>query len=156
MICRWSQDDDNGLVELAASGMSASQIAKELGVTRNAVIGRASRMGVQIGASRPQAGKKSEKSGIVKRKPAVVKSGGGYRVSARIEIERPDEGAALAFTPICAPVTINQLSDAVCRFPVSTNSPAQMYCGAEPSPRRVYCAYHAAICYQPARDKAAA
>ena len=48
----WTDDRVEKLRELLDKGLSASQIAKELaeGVTRNAVIGKAHRMGL---ASRP-------------------------------------------------------------------------------------------------------
>lgn len=44
----WTPDDQDELVRLARAGMSASQIAAALGVTKNAVIGRCHRTGVSL------------------------------------------------------------------------------------------------------------
>jgi DNA-binding CsgD family transcriptional regulator len=45
-VKKWGQDQNNRLRALSASGMTGSQIAEELGVTRNAVLGRKLRMGI--------------------------------------------------------------------------------------------------------------
>lgn len=51
----WSPEDTNRLRELADLGWSARRIGKALNKTRNAVIGRAWRMGIQLhGRSGPQ------------------------------------------------------------------------------------------------------
>ena len=64
----WTEDRVEKLSELWDKGLSASQIAKELaeGVTRNAVIGKAHRMGL---ASRPS----PVKSDPAKRAAAAAK-----------------------------------------------------------------------------------
>lgn len=54
---KWETDQDERLKALVLEGLSASQIAKEmrLGLTRNAIIGRISRMGLHLQLSRPSA-----------------------------------------------------------------------------------------------------
>jgi GcrA cell cycle regulator len=45
---RWATDADKQLQELVRTGLSASLIADNLGVTKNAVIGRARRLGLAL------------------------------------------------------------------------------------------------------------
>lgn len=47
----WTDDKVGKLTRLAADRWSASQIAAEIGVSRNSVIGKAHRLGVQINSS---------------------------------------------------------------------------------------------------------
>ncbi len=48
----WTDEDDAELKSLAMQGLSAGVIGKEMKVTRNAVIGRAHRLGVRLGRVR--------------------------------------------------------------------------------------------------------
>jgi DNA-binding CsgD family transcriptional regulator len=53
---RWTSDADKRLVELVRTGLSASLIAENLSVTKNAVIGRATRLGLTLRAEKRRPG----------------------------------------------------------------------------------------------------
>jgi len=57
ILHRWPPERDAVLRELAAAGQSATVIAARLGCTRNAVIGRAARKGVQLNCHSDHGGK---------------------------------------------------------------------------------------------------
>lgn len=49
----WTEERHGQLVTLAQRGMTASQVAEELGTTRNAILGRAHRHGIKFLGARP-------------------------------------------------------------------------------------------------------
>lgn len=53
----WNFESCDRLRQLAAEGLSASEIGRELGVSRSAVLGKARRLGVTIGGGRGPGGK---------------------------------------------------------------------------------------------------
>ncbi len=52
----WTPERIEQLRNFATSGLSSSQIAAEIGVTRNAVIGKLHRLGLVAGAARGRTG----------------------------------------------------------------------------------------------------
>ena len=60
------------------------------------------------------------------------------------------EGVVL---PMSLRVTIIELKEAMCRWPLGDpSSPDFRYCGS-PAANGPYCAYHARLAYQPAQDR---
>lgn len=53
MLYKWSTDQTSRLVELRKSGMSADKIAKEMKISRNAVLGKLLRLGMLGKAKTP-------------------------------------------------------------------------------------------------------
>lgn len=122
----WPPERIELLKQLWAEGLSASQIAAEFGLTRNAIIGKVHRLGLekrgrgQNMARRPR----TVRTTPFKALPAIVKS-----VPLPPEPELP---------PSCAPVTLMQLEDRQCRWPVG-----DLYCGAPAD--KSWCTYHARL-----------
>lgn len=157
----WAPEHNETLRHLAGLGYSASQIAAELGRTRNAVIGRASRMQVQLGIA---------KDGVTLRRVVTDKPSRAKRIRHRQAIsvaKRPEpalaryvpERAPVAIVPVAAPepvlagepVTLDQLTRRSCRYiagdPLKLAAP---FCGAERRAGSAYCAAHHRLCYVPA------
>jgi GcrA cell cycle regulator len=146
------------------AGLTCSQIANEIGVTRNAVIGKMSRMGL----SRPR--------DVIGRQLERRRASGASRVKmpklrrpkrSHINIFDQHEMLAAAFpdgrvedVPIhngrgC---TLLELSQAKCRWPVNNPGAEDFcYCGNESVKGLPYCLGHARIAYRPAgRSRSAA
>ncbi len=139
----WNDARVDLLTKLWRDGLSASQIAKQLGgVTRNAVIGKVHRLGL---AGRPHPPKASRGGGRVRRPRASPRS--AVRSAAPPASPRPsprmriDDGPGLA-----SPLT---LGPRMCKWPIGDPaSESFSFCGrsVEAGP---YCCAHAAVAYRP-------
>ena len=142
----WTEDRVGVLKKLWLEGLSASQIAKQLGgVTRNAVIGKVHRLGLS-GRATPS-------------KPArvVVARAPRPRLQPTVQPRRADAPvptltlAARVETPGSA--TVLTLGHHMCKWPIGDPSSREFtFCGqgADHGP---YCAGHAALAYQPPQRK---
>lgn len=129
----WTEERVEKLRELWDKGLSASQIAKELaeGVTRNAVIGKAHRMGL---ASRPS----PVKSDPAKRTAATAK-----------KKTAPKKETVKAKVPTTGKVTILDLTESMCKWPIGhPGEPDFHFCGKPSQPTFPYCANHCIEAYQ--------
>lgn len=145
----WSQQATDRMIELWGAGVSASILADRLNaefgttLTRNAVLGRAFRVGLP--------GRPTTESRIVrvyKERPQPVR--------LRRKLER--EIAAIKLPPtICDQAipleqrkSLEQLTEHTCRWPVGdVGEEGFFFCGAEPVKDRPYCAGHCAVAYAP-------
>jgi GcrA cell cycle regulator len=119
----WNDERIDRLKGLWAEGLPASQIATELGITRNAVIGKSHRLKL---AGRP------------KHNPLTVRTGPRRAATPRVYGVEPDAGLRCS---------IHQLTADKCRWPHGDPQNADFaYCGA-PAPG-VYCDYHDRIGHQ--------
>ena len=159
----WNDERVELLKKLWKDGLSASQIAAEMGsITRNAVIGKVHRLGlsgrVKASASPVPRLRKAP------RPRSVIVSGGSRgntalapRIIQEFEIEHEAEIIPFA-QPVQAPeskrVAIIELREGVCRWPLG--DPLQQefaYCGNDSDTGRPYCCYHSTVAYQPSTDR---
>jgi GcrA cell cycle regulator len=154
----WTNERIELLQKLWLEGWSASRIAAELGngITRNAVIGKVFRLG--LSGRSGKAGHENSTAAHHKqaRRTAHRHSGGPQIVgntalvmdSLAIEIPLPRQAWEVV-VPIAEPVTILDLRESMCRWPIG--DPAQSdfrYCGAKKIPGQgPYCASHSAIAF---------
>jgi GcrA cell cycle regulator len=171
----WTDERIDLLQKLWLQGMSASRIARELadGLTRNAVIGKVYRLGLSGRVKEPAAGGVQPLPKPAPRAPAArqaaqrpqtrVAHGNSafVRGNAALAIQ-PVAYAAPApvareevVVPIVEPVTILDLRDSMCRWPLGDPTQAEFrFCGARKTPGDgPYCRCHAAIAYQPQNDR---
>ena len=166
----WTDERVARLAKLWAEGLSASQIATDLGgVTRNAVIGKVHRLGLS-GRAKP-AGKSNAGA---RRKPAARATGGTtstpkYRRprtttqtvgNTVVKIEVQEE---VAFHPkpvedLVAPVskelTLMQLTESSCKWPTGDPTmPGFSFCGHKNHDEKPYCEYHNKIAFQPPSER---
>lgn len=120
----WTDDRIEKLKQLWDEGLSASQIAKSLGegVTRNAVIGKAHRLGL-------------------KARPSPVKSDKTKaKTPARKTSAKPEEKKL---------ISLLDLTDRMCKWPLGhPGDPDFHFCGKPSEPGMPYCAGHCAEAYQ--------
>lgn len=167
----WTEDRVATLTKLWADGLSASQIAKQLGgVTRNAVIGKVHRLGLS-GRAKPSsparkaaarktaastASRASSPAPKPKPKPARAPSVPRTpRVIAQVQTppEPPLEAKLMSNGKFA---TILTITDHMCKWPIG--DPGQdnfRFCGRKTDPEEPYCVAHSRVAYQPSRRRGA-
>lgn len=154
----WTDDRVELLRKLWLEGLSASQIANELGgVTRNAVIGKVHRMGLsgRVKASSASARPKrnTARAGGVKTARGNIKSNTGKTGLANVAVHKPAPIIDLP-EPVIKMLNLLQLTDQTCRWPVGDPQEEDFgFCGNSPREGDPYCEYHCRLAYQPAMDR---
>jgi GcrA cell cycle regulator len=170
----WTDERVELLNKLVAGRLSASQIAAELGqgITRNAVIGKVARLGLQLKGLAPRGRAPSkaparppalppkpnaDRPGImaVASGVAAYAQGAGMKpLSSAMRFAAPaaplDEAgkaAALALPPLVP--SLLELREGQCKFP--SGESGFQFCGREQTPGSPYCAAHHAMSATPAR-----
>ena len=179
----WTEDRVATLTKLWADGLSASQIAKQLGgVTRNAVIGKVHRLGLS-GRAKPTKPKtastaakgagaaprsSSSKSGSSKAGPS--KTGGraaspAPATAASKSAKSASGGKPKLTVPTEAPTeakplkdgsyaTILTLTEHMCKWPIGDPGADEFrFCGRKTDPEEPYCTPHSMVAYQPSRRR---
>ena len=126
-VLTWSDDRVEQLKKLWESGLSASQIAAELGnVTRNAVIGKVHRLGLSGRAKSPSsAAPRQRKARPAQQMMRVARplSRGNTALAHAFETEmEPDPVAFDNVVPMSQRLTLLELNEATCHWPVGDPS----------------------------------
>jgi GcrA cell cycle regulator len=154
----WTDEAIDRLRALVSDGMSAGEIGREMGTSRNAIIGKARRLGVRLmgkpadGAimrANSRAAPQIAREGLRPTVPAA-RVGQGVRIrSERVErhVERAAEPVQLS-----AWITICDLNERVCHFPAGDPRDLDTfrYCGASIGEGERYCGGHRRVMYRPA------
>ena len=146
----WTAERVETLEQLWRSGRSASQIAQALGgVTRNAVIGKAHRLGLMGRPSPIRDGQTVERP---------VRVAAAPRAAVPKPVPRPPAvRAPVEPTPIApvvelagdASATILTLTERMCKWPIGDPRDEDFhFCGGANVPGRPYCDHHARRAYQ--------
>jgi len=173
----WTDERVEMLKKLWADGLSASQIAAQLGgVSRNAVIGKVHRLNLpgraksggptQVRTKRP-APNATRSSTYTANTRAVshshttrsmTRSSGATALKADAdpvayqELEtRPVEDVVV---PISRRLELVQLTERTCKWPIG--DPLQEdfhFCGNDSGEATPYCSYHARLAFQPSQDR---
>lgn len=138
----WNDERLEALKTHFAAGLSCRQIAAEIGVSRNAVIGKLSRLGLS-----------REKTGDARRpkKPRERRARSGSVPRQQFEMLRQvyDE-AAFADPSVVSEhrCSLFELSKERCRWPVNTETEAFTFCGNTPLAGMPYCQGHTRLAYR--------
>ena len=161
----WTGERVELLRQLWLDGKSASQISSILGggVTRNAVIGKVHRLGLAgrpkspavaaapIRSPRARVSPQRLGNAIAQRPRSIGNTALAF--SHDYEIETQDDTNRNVILPMSVKVTIVDLKEAMCKWPLGDPStPEFRYCGAG-SPGSPYCSFHAKLAYQPTQDR---
>lgn len=143
----WTPDRIEQLTRLFEAGHSCSQIAGEIGVTRNAVIGKLSRLGL----SRPQGDTGSRRPPV----PRGPRRTGQSRILRLLRAEAaplPSDEQAGSDRQRCS---LLELSPQNCRWPIGRPGTDDFgFCGNDPVAGLPYCPGHARLAYQPSARRA--
>lgn len=157
----WTDERVELLKKLWNDGLSASQIAVELGgITRNAVIGKVHRLGLSGRAKSPASSvprqRKPRASIALLRvaRPALRGNTAVARAPA-FEVEyEPEPEISAEVVPIGQRCTLLDLNEARCRWPIGDPGTTDFFfCGGKTAEALPYCPHHARIAYQPLSER---
>ena len=153
----WTDERVELLKKLWADGLSASQIAAELGgVTRNAVIGKVHRLGLSGRAKSPSSGiprPRKPRSHMMRVSRPMSRGSNALAHSYEMEPE-PEPELIDNIIPIGQRRTLLELNEKTCRWPIGDPAtPDFFFCGGNPLEGLPYCHYHSRVAYQPASDR---
>ena len=167
MDVNWTEERVETLRKLWADGLSASQIAAQLGsVSRNAVIGKVHRLKLssrgRSTAAAPRAKKQASTSTIVKTVKSVapmraaVATVGANALKIAFDAEpvaryRPAQDVVV---PISRKLQLVELTERTCKWPNGDPLSENFnFCGADSAETGPYCQYHSRIAFQPASER---
>ncbi|MFM8701501.1 MAG: GcrA family cell cycle regulator [Hyphomicrobiales bacterium] len=178
----WNDERVETLKKLWNQGLSASQIAGELGhgITRNAVIGKVHRLGLSGRTKSPSAPTSRQRkttrapshpmghstmtrmrqaSGRVTAGIGLPTMRGSLAISASLPmisslIEYQPASIEDVVVPISERITLMELRESTCRWPFGDPSSVDFrFCGASSPAGTPYCEFHSKLAYQPSNDR---
>ncbi len=147
----WTPAGDDQLRALWAEGLSTAKIGERVGRSKNAVVGRAHR----IGLARPSPLKRRGPPRVPRAKPLA---GAAKRVTLAPLANAAPVPAPATVAPIAVPrlgvVVALPVRRGACQFIAGEPAGARtLFCGAATVPGRSYCADHTARCFIPRTDR---
>nr|WP_316652083.1 GcrA family cell cycle regulator [uncultured Gellertiella sp.] len=177
----WTDERVEKLKKLWSEGLSASQIAAQLGgVSRNAVIGKVHRLSLpgraKAGGSAPStAARTPKRTTSAPRAPnyaaratnaaststttrTVTRAQGATMVREEVEIDAVEEmhfvPASNVVVPISRRLELVELTERTCKWPVGDPLKEDFhFCGNDSPDSSPYCGYHQKLAYQPVSDR---
>jgi len=151
----WTDERVELLKKLWAEGLSASQVAKQLGgVTRNAVIGKVHRLGLSGRAtpSRPARARPQAPRTLVRGRPDPLTAEAREEEQQRSQSAQKAEAAHIeerGLEPVQR-ATVLTLTEHTCKWPIGDpGRPGFHFCGRGADHGSPYCTEHARLAYQP-------
>jgi GcrA cell cycle regulator len=143
----WTDERVELLKSRFKAGLTCRQIADDIGVSRNAVIGKLSRLNLTRESS-GDAPRPPRKNAANRRHPKTV-PGLQYRMlQALYGAPQPAADDAPISNGHCC--SLLELSEERCRWPISTPGAADFrFCGNTPVEGLPYCAGHSRLAYRP-------
>ena len=125
------------------AGLSCREIATQIGVSRNAVIGKLSRMNLTRG--KPGAEPRQKKPAKARGTKSVPRL--QYQLLQALYDEEPTDGSEIVSVQRCS---LFELSKERCRWPISTPGADDFcFCGNPPLDGLPYCTGHTRLAYRP-------
>lgn len=139
----WTDEQVEELKHLWDKGLTTGEIGKALGVSKNAVVGKAHRLGLNSRPSPIRRGEDENTAGT--NTPA-------RQPSEKKKAAKPAPGKKAAEKEKKKLFTVNDLTSSSCRWPIGDPKDEDFhFCGKEALPDKPYCAEHAAIAYVSAK-----
>jgi GcrA cell cycle regulator len=156
----WTDAAIETLRQMALEGKSASSIAVALGApSRNAVIGKANRIGVKLTGhvhfSAPLASRPSKER---PRRPAIARTDAPLWKRAAVPAIPRERKPAWVFAEAqvgeMLKVGLEEISEGACRWPIGDPTTEEFaYCGIQTAKGRSYCAGHCRMAYKPPNSR---
>lgn len=140
----WTAERIELLKSRFEAGLSCREIADDIGVSRNAVIGKLSRLNLTRGTGR--AARSPERGQAAKGHRPGTGPRPAYRILRALNADADDEPIQTGH--YCS---LLELSEVKCRWPISTPGADDFcFCGNTPVEGLPYCAGHTRLAYRPA------
>jgi GcrA cell cycle regulator len=158
----WTDERVDQLKKLWLDGLSASQIAQELGgVTRNAVIGKVHRLGLSgraKTASHTSISRQKRSNGAAfNQKPArtIQRQLSNGQIKLVSPAERFSASTAEEMTPpVPLKLLLTELTERTCKWPIGDPQAEDFhFCGTASREGAPYCLFHSKLAYQPVTDR---
>jgi GcrA cell cycle regulator len=144
MSSTWTDAKVKMLAALAGDGWSSSQIAKKLGFTRNAIIGKVHRLGLKlknlVNGTVPHPPRKHRKKVVSESWALQSQPYNEPVVVAPPESEQP------------GPMTLLKLTNGMCKWPINDGYPQFYFCG-KPCALGPYCPEHTRKAYSQVKHR---
>ena len=140
----WTTERIDRLKSYVDAGLSCAQIAGEIGVTRNAVIGKINRLGL---SRRKTVAGLAERIGVRTRRPGILTQ---RRILRSVYAEAPSSAGEEPVTT-AERCSLLELAQDKCRWPISDPGAVDFsFCGNRSVAGLPYCAGHARLAYRTA------
>ncbi|EKF20150.1 GcrA family cell cycle regulator [Nitratireductor pacificus] len=163
----WTDERVETLKKLWAEGLSASQIAAQLGgVSRNAVIGKVHRLKLssrgRATSQRTRQKKPPQPGTTTTRRPRNTRPMTATVGATALQAQFEEEPVARTYlqpvgnvvVPISRKLELTQLTEMTCKWPNGDPlSDDFSFCGNEAGESGPYCGYHSRLAYQPASER---
>lgn len=167
----WTDERVERLKKLWSEGLSASQIAAQLGgVSRNAVIGKVHRLnlpgrakagGTAAAARTPKRNVSAPRAPNYPSRVAtrtVTRQQGATMLKEEVEVDAVNEiryrPASNVVVPISRRLGLTELTERTCKWPVGDPLKDDFhFCGNESPDASPYCGYHQRLAYQPVHER---
>jgi len=135
----WTTERVAMLRSCVSAGLTCGQIAREIGVSRNAVIGKINRLGLSRGRNATGSG---TRIAVPRRRPHVLTQRLALEAMFPSEHVREDVVSA-------EPCSLLNLAPQKCRWPISNSGTATLsFCGNITAGGMSYCIGHARMAYR--------
>lgn len=144
----WTEERLELLKRHFAAGLTCREIAGDIGVSRNAVIGKLSRLNLtrEKTGDAPRPARKDRDAPKGRRRGSVPRL--QYRILQAVYAEPPAADNAPIATAHCC--SLLELSEERCRWPISTPGAEDFcFCGNTPVEGLPYCPGHTRLAYRP-------
>ena len=165
---RWTPENVELLKKFCEAGNTASQCAALLGpeFTRNAIIGKAIRLGITLGGAKynsggARAGAGRPKAIVPSPAPGIGKPAKSERRNITVAVPKLAPAPIVAkpasvAIPTSGRVTILDLRESMCKWPIGEDGEGHLFCGAEKaSVVTPYCEAHQVLSYVPSTKRRA-
>lgn len=151
----WTDERVEELKKLWSEGLSASQIAKQLGgVTRNAVIGKVHRLGLSGRATPSRPARRPAKPSRPRTTATLTEPVRAARPAPSAPATIPSAPVEPAVLPSGEFATVLTLKDSMCKWPIGDPAQASFrFCGRKTGASNAYCDAHANMAYQPSQKR---
>ncbi|WP_026619689.1 GcrA cell cycle regulator [Ensifer sp. WSM1721] len=166
----WTDERVEKLKKLWSEGLSASQIAAQLGgVSRNAVIGKVHRLSLpgRAKAGGTSAAARPKRTTSAPRAPnyaaravtrTVPRTSGATALkednALELAVEQDFELEANIVVPMSRRLELTQLTERTCKWPIGDPLKEEFhFCGNDSPESSPYCSYHARLAYQPSAER---
>lgn len=172
MTMGWTDERVERLKKLWSEGLSASQIAAQLGgVSRNAVIGKVHRLCLpgraKAGGAATARPAKRQTTAAAPRAQSfmprtvtrtVTRAQGATMLKEEVETEvyyeTEVQPASNVVVPISRRLALTELTERTCKWPVGDPMKDDFhFCGNDSPDSSPYCTYHARLAYQPSAER---